>query len=66
MKIDVLVDDGLNVISRTSYVFPTRLLQLCSQTTSAIQSHEQLGGASGNFNCCNSNLGGGGRLKLCI
>ena len=49
MKIDVLVDDGLNVISRTSYVFPTRLLQLCSQATTGIQSHEPLGVASGNF-----------------
>ena len=30
MKVDVLVDDGVNVISQTSYVFPTRLLQLGS------------------------------------
>ena len=28
MKVDVLVDDGINVISQISYVFPTRLLQL--------------------------------------
>ena len=28
MKVDIRVDDGINVISQTSYVFPTRLLQL--------------------------------------
>ena len=41
MKVDVLVDDGVNVISQTSYVFPTRLLQLAS--TSGSDSYDQLG-----------------------
>ena len=47
MKVDVMVDDGLNVISRTSYVFPSRLLEV--RSTNLFGCIEQLGAISGNY-----------------
>ena len=46
-KIDILVDDGLNVVSRTSYVFPTHLIE--STPLPPIEPNEQFALNSGSY-----------------